>query len=140
VSSVHFDTSAFMKLLVTEMGSQTAHEAWLSARQVSASRLMYVETRAAVAAMRRAGRLSAAQAAQVKYQLSFYWQQVSVVEATPTVIEDAGDLAEDEALRGYDAVHLASALSAGIRIMACADVDLLAAARARGMKVIDTRS
>ena len=140
MSSVHFDTSAFTKLLVSEMGSQAAREAWLAARQVSASRLLYVQARAAVATMRRAGRLSAAQDAQAKNDLSNYWQQVTVVEATPTVIEDAGDLAEQEALRGYDAVHLASALSAGIRIMACADVDLMAAARARGMKVVDTRS
>ena len=140
MSSVHFDTSAFTKLLVSEMGSQAAREAWLAARQVSASRLLYVQARAAVATMRRAGRLSAAQDAQAKNDLSNYWQQVTVVEATPTVIEDAGDLAEQEALRGYDAVHLASALSAGIRIMACADVDRMAAARARGMKVVDTRS
>ena len=66
-----------------------------------------------------------------------YWQDFHIVEVTEPVIEAAGDLAEDHALRGYDAVHLASALRAAVDILVTADRDLLHAGRRVGLKVID---
>jgi predicted nucleic acid-binding protein len=44
------------------------------------------------------------------------------------------------ATRGYDAVHLATALRASVEILITADLEMIRAARNRGLKVIDSRS
>jgi predicted nucleic acid-binding protein len=139
VSSVYFDTSAFVKILIQEPGSGSAVRAWRAADSVSCSRLLPAEARAALAMARRQRRLSNAQQAQAKAALDAHWQDVFVVEVTERVVEDAGDLAEQEALRGYDAVHLASALRAAVDVLITADAEMIRAARTRGLKVIDSR-
>ena len=88
---------------------------------------------------RRQRRLSNAQQMQAKAALHSHWQDVFVVEVTEPVVEDAGDLAEQEALRGYDAVHLASALRAAVDVLITADAEMIRAAQNRGLKVIDSR-
>jgi predicted nucleic acid-binding protein len=62
-----------------------------------------------------------------------------VVEASPVVAQVAADLAEQRALRGNDAAHLASAIRAQADVLVCADGDFLQAARNCGLDVIDTR-
>lgn len=89
---------------------------------------------------RRQGRLSTVQHTSAKAALNAHWQDVYVVEVNEPLIEEAGDLAEDEALRGYDGVHLASALRASVDILITADVEMIRAARNRGLRVIDSRS
>jgi predicted nucleic acid-binding protein len=54
---------------------------------------------------------------------------------TTAVVLAAGDLAEAEGLRGYDAVHLAAAIAAKATVLATADDQLLAAARRRRFDV-----
>jgi predicted nucleic acid-binding protein len=60
-----------------------------------------------------------------------------VVEVSPEVAADAGELAESHALRGYDAVHLASALAVldDELLMVTWDDDLATAARREGLTV-----
>lgn len=45
-----------------------------------------------------------------KKEWEIYWNNLRVVEASRPLLATAGDLAEIHRLRGYDAVHLASAL------------------------------
>jgi predicted nucleic acid-binding protein len=139
VSSVYFDTSAFVKVLVEEAGSAAAVQAWQAADSVACSRLLYAEVRAALAMAKRMGRLSTLQHTTAKAALNEHWQDLYVVEVTEPVVEDAGGLAEREALRGYDAVQLASALRASVDVLATADVAMMQAARDRGLRVIDAR-
>ena len=47
----------------------------------------------------------------------------------------AADLAEDEHLRGYDAVHLAAALTVEAEILTSADTALCEAAERRGLHI-----
>lgn len=65
---------------------------------------------------------------------------MTFVDVTTSRVENAGELAEQGALRGYDAVHLATALVSGSEAMLAADADLLAAAEAEGLLLIDVRS
>jgi len=60
------------------------------------------------------------------------------VEVTPQVEADAGDLAERHVLSGFDAIHLASALTlAGLPIIVATwDVCLLRAARSAGLDAL----
>ena len=56
------------------------------------------------------------------------------------LIVDAADLAEAEALRGYDAVHLAAAVTVGATVFTSADSELCAAAQRRGLHIANPLS
>ncbi|HZD71133.1 MAG TPA: hypothetical protein VFA45_20215, partial [Actinomycetes bacterium] len=59
----------FVKLLVREPGSPTAVQAWLGGFQMSASPLLFVETRASLAAARRARRITSNEFSAAKDRL-----------------------------------------------------------------------
>ncbi|MDQ6748261.1 MAG: type II toxin-antitoxin system VapC family toxin, partial [Candidatus Dormibacteraeota bacterium] len=139
MSSVYFDTSAFVKILVEEPGSVSAVRAWHAADSVVGSRLLPAEARAALAMARRQRRLTDSQHVRAKAALANHWQSMFVVEVTEPVVDEAGELAEQEALRGFDAVHLASARRAAVDVLITADAEMIRAARAHGLKVIDAR-
>ena len=66
------------------------------------------------------------------------WPEVDVLELTEPLARRAGALAEAHALRGYDAIHLASAeavLDAG-SVMVVADARLAEAAAAIGLEAL----
>ena len=57
------------------------------------------------------------------------------MEVTREIIDRACGLAESEALRGYDAVHLAAAVETRADVLTSADAKLCAAAAELGMNV-----
>ncbi len=66
------------------------------------------------------------------------WDTFFIVDVSDTLIKRAGQLAEAFALRGYDAVHLASAVIVGEQAsqavtFACFDEKLSRAARRQGL-------
>ena len=61
--------------------------------------------------------------------------EISIVEVTEDLLEHAAQLAEEESLRGYDAVHLAAALAVEATVLSSADTDLCDAAERRGLHV-----
>lgn len=108
---VYFDSSALVKLVVEEDGSESAAALWDGADAVVSSRLAYPEVRAALAAAARTDRLSARAHGRAKADWDEFWGGIRAVEVSPRLALDAGRLAEAHRLRGYDAVHLASALT-----------------------------
>lgn len=132
-----FDSSAFVKLLIDEPGSELAEELWNEADAVTASRLALPEVSAALAAARRATRLDEVSERVARRAWSSYWAAVDVIELTSTVATDAANLAGRHLLGGADAVHLASArtLSAGDPILVSWDRRLAAAAAEAGLSV-----
>ncbi|MEX1008960.1 MAG: type II toxin-antitoxin system VapC family toxin [Acidimicrobiia bacterium] len=131
----YVDTSTLLKLLIEEPGSASAAVIWDSADVVAAARVLHVEARAALAAADRGGRLSRAQVRRTTTELAGLWQQFTIVEITAELVDAAGDLAEQEGLRGYDAIHLAAALQLGADLLTSADSDLCGAAGRRGLHV-----
>ena len=131
----YVDTSSLLKLLIDEDGSERAELIWDAADVLAGSSLIVVEARAALAAAARGARLTAAQHREAKGGLTALVDDLSIVEITEQVIADAADLAEQEALRGYDAVHLASALVIGAELVTSADAALCDAAVRRGLHV-----
>ena len=109
----YFDTSAFVKLLVPEPGSDLADAIWNEADGVSTGRATWVEARAALAAAGRTGRLTPGLTGEALGGLARRFQAVDVVDLTAPLAQSAGDLAERRGLRGCDAVHLASCLALG---------------------------
>lgn len=136
----YFDTSAFLKMVISEPGSGTVAQAWTGATSVVAGRLLYPEARAALAAALRAGRVPPRGYPGLRARIDELWEEIAVVELTPVISSAAGDVAEHHGLRGYDAVHLTAALRVMADVLVCADQDLLQAARGRGLAVIDART
>ncbi len=130
----YVDTSVVLKLLVDdELGGDAAERLWLDSDFVVCAEIGYAEARAALAAAHRAARLTMRSHSSAKTELEGLWTQVDVVVVNTAVIRAAGDLAESEKLRGYDAVHLAAGLASGATVFASADGRLLDAARRRGL-------
>jgi predicted nucleic acid-binding protein len=113
VTLVYFDSSAFVKLIVEEAGSDLAAELWDGCDAAVASRLAYPEVRAALAAAARNHDLTGPELDGAEQAWEGYWAATRPVELTAAVERNAGQLARSHALRGADAVHLASALAIG---------------------------
>ena len=117
---VYFDSSALVKLLTEEPGSDLAAQLWDGCDAAVASRLAYPEVRAALAAAGRNHDLTKGELSSAEQMWEEYWAATRPVELTAAVEQHAGQLACSHALRGADSVHLASAL-------AIADPDLVMA-------------
>jgi uncharacterized protein len=135
--NAYFETSALVKLLTREDGWDLADALWGASDLLITSRLTYVEVRAALAADGRGRRFGAALLATAKASLEERLDSMEIVEASDGVVAEAADLAERHALRGCDAVHLASALAYGSAetTFATWDRELASAARARSLDV-----
>ena len=134
---VYFDSSAFMKLLVEEAGSELAAELWDGCEAALSSRLAYPEVRAALAAARSHHDLGDDDLRTAERAWQGYWAATRPVELTSAVEHHAGGLAGLHALRGADAVHLASALAIGDTdlVFAVWDAHLHSGAKAAGLRV-----
>lgn len=134
---VYFDSSALVKLVVEEAGSELAAELWDGCDAALASRLAYPEVCAALAAASRNHDLDDLGLAAAERAWDDYWAATRPVELTRAVEQKAGQLARLHALRGADAVHLASALalSDAELIVAVWDRRLHAGAWSAGLRV-----
>jgi predicted nucleic acid-binding protein len=134
---VYFDSSALVKLVVQEDGTDLAAELWDGCDAALASRLAYPEVRAALAAACRNHDLTDNDLDTAEQAWEQFWAAIRPVELTQAVEQHAGQLARTHALRGAGAVHLASALAIGDPdlIIAVWDRRLHAGAGAAGLPV-----
>jgi predicted nucleic acid-binding protein len=123
-------------LIIVEDGSDVAAELWDSYPAAS-SVLAYPEARAALAAARRARRVTARAHDRAVAELDALNAELVIVGVDEALAQRAGGLADERALRGYDAVHLASALALGPgeTIVVTWDRDLINAAVGAGLAV-----
>ena len=136
---VYADTSALIPLLIVEPSTELCQQLWESADSVISSRLVYVEAAAALARARRARRLTGPRHREALATLARVWTDIDVVEADGEVVERGAALAENLALRGYHAVHAASAEvvnDAGL-VAAAGDRQLLDAWQRLGITTVD---
>jgi uncharacterized protein len=99
--------------VVIEDGSDDAAELWETDLPAASSILSYAEGRAALAAARRRRRLAAGAHAQAAADFEDLQRELMIVGIDRRLAHRAGELADEVGLRGYDAVHLASALALG---------------------------
>lgn len=131
----YIDTSTLLKRLLAEDGSDEADVIWNAADVLTSAVTAVVEARAAIAAAQRGGRISGAELSDAKAELADLFEEVTFIEITDALIADASELAEAEALRGYDAIHLAAALAIGANVLTSSDAGLCDAAERRGIHV-----
>ena len=110
---LYADTSALAKLVLEEEGSSVMLAASHRADVLASVAVAYPELRAAIAAAVRDGRVLPALRLGTRQQLESLWGHVATVPCDEPLIRRAGDLAEELALRGYDAVHLAGLVAMG---------------------------
>ncbi len=99
---------------------------------------MYPEARAALAVAQRSGRIDEAGRRRAVADLEAACTAMALIGVDWALAQHAGELAELHALRGYDAVHLATALSVDEPTLALVtwDRDLADAAVRAGRAVI----
>jgi predicted nucleic acid-binding protein len=108
---VYLDTSSLVKLYVEEIGSPEVR-AWIDqATAVATSRIAYAEARAAFARKAREASLQNETHAHIIADFERDWENYFIIEISEGIVRLAGALAEHHGLRGFDALHLASALS-----------------------------
>ena len=134
----YVDTSALLKLFLAESGNQIVSHVWEGADGLVTSAATYPEARAALAAAAREGRITRRLLPLSVAELDRRFSSIDVIELRRPLASVAGSLAERYALRGYDAVHLASALAVdgGRTIMLTWDRELARAAGAAGLDVV----
>ena len=122
--------------MVVEPGSDLVAELWSTPLRAASSILCYPEGRAALAAARRGRRLSAGGYRLAREQFESLQGELTLVGIDRRLAQQAGDLTEGLELRGYDGVHLASALSLGAdTTLVTWDEDLKRAAAKSGIAV-----
>lgn len=138
---LYLDTSAWVKLYVQEPGSKELRAIAAKAEAMAASVAAYPEARAAFARLKAQGISTEAKHQQRLAQLNLDWENLLRIELVPAVVRTAGDLAEVYGLRGFDAIHLASALwlkeqTSTTLYFAAFDLRLRAAAERAGLAVV----
>lgn len=131
----YFDTSAIVPLLVREPTTDHCTRLWDEATRIACARLVYPEACAALARGVRMGRLAAAQMMAATAELNGLVEQIDFVEITADLARNAGRLAQQYGLRGYDAVHFAAgvAIADPDVVFVTGDADLADAAKASGL-------
>ena len=113
MAAYFLDSSALVKRYAREIGT-----AWViglfkpaAGNRIYSARITFVEVVAALTRRTRGGRLRPVATAKslARFRRAFAGK-FAIVEVTPPLVEVAAGLAEKHALRGYDAVQLASAI------------------------------
>lgn len=131
---VYLDTSSLVKLYVEEKDSVKLTALVRSSKVAATSLVAYAEAKGAFA---RRYREKAFRRREYEHLISFFdkdWDNYLIVRVGKDLVRLAGDLAEKHGLRGFDAIHLSSALtlcrelSAPV-IFSCSDRKLQEASR-----------
>jgi predicted nucleic acid-binding protein len=105
------DASALVKRYVLERGSNETIALSASADIVATTVVSRAEVAAALAKAARIGLLSTAHARRAQRAFVRDWPDLARIPVTDALVTRAEALAWDHALRGYDAIQLASALT-----------------------------
>lgn len=127
-------------MLIREDNEDRCRSIWEEASEIVTSRTTYVEAQAAVAAAERAKRINADQAKSARKRLDEMWRDAFVVEVGADLMYAAAACAREYGLRGFDAIHCASAMTVGgVDVLAVSgDKALLDAWLHGGLAVADT--
>ncbi|HLB48129.1 MAG TPA: type II toxin-antitoxin system VapC family toxin [Anaerolineales bacterium] len=107
---VYADASALAKRYLAEAGSAEIETLVRQADIVGTSVITRVEVSAAIAKAVRIGSLERTEAERILRAFRQHWLELGALQVTEALVAEADTLAWEHGLRGYDAVHLASAL------------------------------
>lgn len=136
------DTSALVKLVVTEPDSAAFRRLVEDAILAFTHEIAYVEMHSAVSRLERTGAIGTELAGNLRTRIGPVWDTLVRVAVDDALVREAAHLTALHPLAAYDAVHLASALR--VRQLAdgapmelvCTDRPLGRAAREEGLSVV----
>ena len=108
---IYLDTSALIKRFVNEKGSPLVQSLLQQPEGVATAKIAYAEIFAGLARKLREGHIPKTLHALACRQFERDWPAYLRVDLQDNVLFLARDLIQRHPLRGFDAVHLASALS-----------------------------
>jgi uncharacterized protein len=137
---VYLDASALVKVYVAEAGSTDVAQLIQDAEVLGTGIVSRAEVPAALAKASRAKLVTAETAGAALAAFTEDWEDLIRLQLTEGLAAHAGALAWEQRLRGYDAVHLATALFWQAALaepvtVATFDRQLWRAARATGLEV-----
>ena len=112
----YLDASVLVKRYLTEAESSVAHALSRSRRTFFSSRLSQVEVASAIARARRVQRLSDEKHDSAQRALLDDLGSIELIEVRARLVTRAAELTQTRRLRGYDAIHLASAIAIAQRV------------------------
>ena len=135
---LYLDSSNLSKLYLEEQGSAEVRRLVSEAAEKASSLIAYAELRAAISRALRMGRVESFRAQEARREFEADWLDLVVLEVDESIVRAAGDAADRHGLRGFDAVHLASAAqlrnsTSETVVFSSADSQLMRAARAEGL-------
>jgi predicted nucleic acid-binding protein len=137
---IYLDTSALLKQYIQEAGSEDVIKLLEAANSNGTNLLTYVEIASAIARAVRMKLISASEAQLTWQDFLIDWEMLVRLDISGGITKRAAALAWEYGLRGYDAMHFASALAWQDSIntpvtLATYDRDLWMAAQRAGMEV-----
>ena len=137
---VYADASALAKRYISESGSGEVETLLRLAEVVGTGLITRAEVSAALARLVRTGALRRQVAETILKVFRKHWLELTTIQLTEALVAEADSLAWEQDLRGYDAVHLASALSwqrglDSVVTLATFDADLWGAGQRVGLGV-----
>jgi predicted nucleic acid-binding protein len=141
----YFDTSALIKRFVDETGSDTVASLIEVDPVVATSAVAYAEIHAGLARKLREQALTAAAHRRISRAFDSDWRSYVRIGLTESLLQLTRDLVHRHPLRGFDAIHLASALRLQVELaeavrFVAADGRLLTAANAEELDTEDVRT
>ena len=142
---LYLDTSALVKRYFRESYSDEIINRWKSAEQIVTSFVAYAETMASLQRKKREAGLDDALIQEITAAFRRDWESFIRVEVNDEIIGYIDRVVETYPLRGFDAIHLASALAIHETlsedfVFACFDSRLASAAQSEGLQVMGVRS
>lgn len=131
---IYLDTSSLVKLYVEEEDSPDVAGLVKASKITATSMIAYPEARAALA---RRFKENMFKPREYRRLISFFnedWENYMIIRLTKNLVSLAGDLSEKHGLRGFDSIHLSSAMTlcqelATPVIFSCSDQKLQRASR-----------
>ena len=136
---LYLDTSALVKRYFYEPYSDDVISRWKSATQIVTSFVAYAETMASMYRKKRESGLADSVIRKIADSFQQDWESFIRVEVNDTLNGYIDRVVEKYALRGFDAIHLASAIVIHERlpedfVFACFDDSLASAAQSEGLE------
>ena len=138
---LYLDTSALIKKYFKEAGSNEIISKWEEATGIVTSSVAYAEAIASIHRKKRETKFNNANLVKILDTFSRDWNSFIRVDVTDDLNEWIDKMVSRYPLRGFDAIHLASALIVRDRLsedylFACFDKKLLQAAQTAGLKTL----
>jgi predicted nucleic acid-binding protein len=138
---LYMDTSALLKKYFKEPGSTEVISKWKEADGIVISSVGYAETVASVHRKKREVNIRAERFRRVLSSFQKDWKSFIRVEVNDNLNEAIDKIIAKYPLRGFDAIHLASALIAHKRLsedflFVCFDRNLIQAAQMEGLETL----